>query len=485
MGCEYRTSSVAERIDIKGISERTDCIEEGDLFIAVKGARFDPILLLKTIEGAGAAALIAEESEAPLDTSLPCFYVKDARRVRSLLWSRFYGSPEKDMILIGITGTNGKTTTAHILTHILNASGKRAGYIGTLGIYDGENELPAYKEGNMTTPSPRTLFRALAALKERGVTHAVLEVSSHALAQERTFPIVFELAVFTNLGEDHLDYHKTTEAYFSAKSLLFRQAKRALVNIDDAYGERLYRSIEGEKQSYGVLRGGDFGVTDLHEKGDGSTQYTCLAPYAVFEISYPLFGAFNVYNTLAASAAALLLGSCPHEVYGALLSLTPVKGRLEVLDLSRYRAPFSVIIDYAHTPDAMEQAIKAARRITRGKLYVLFGAGGEREREKRAKMGRVAEELADHVFVTADNSRSESLKEILKDIIEGMTKEEKRSVIASRARAIERALENLSEGDTLLLLGKGHEEYLIGKNGSEPFSERGTVFAYLEKHYGI
>ncbi len=485
MGCEYRSSLAAEQIDIRGISERTDCIEKGNLFIAVKGARFDPILLLKTIEGAGAAALVAEESEAPLDTVLPCFYVKDVKRVRSLLWSRFYGSPEKDMTIIGITGTNGKTTTAHILTHILSASGKRAGYIGTLGIYDGENELPTYKEGNMTTPSPRTLFRALAALKVRGVTHAVLEVSSHALVQERTFPIVFELAVFTNLGEDHLDYHKTTEAYFCAKALLFQQARRALINIDDGYGERLYGSLEGEKHSYGILQSGDFSATDLHEKRDGSTQYTCLAPYAVFEISYPLFGTFNVYNSLAASAAALLLGLCPHEVYSALLSLTPVKGRLEVLDLTKYRVPFSVIIDYAHTPDAMEQAIKAVRRITRGKLYVLFGAGGEREREKRAKMGRIAEELADHVFVTADNSRAESLKDILKDILDGMTKEEKRSVIADRERAIERALESLSEEDTLLLLGKGHEEYLIGKNGSEPFSEREIVFAYLEKHYGI
>ena len=477
----YRSTASADEIEISGLCEHTDEIKEGEAFIARRGKSFDPLHLLSKMEQGGVRAIILEKGHPlPFETQIPCLYVEDIEKTRAILWSRYYRSPQNELSLIGITGTNGKTTTAYILTHLLNSIGKKCGYIGTLGVYSDKTVRKDLKEGNMTTPSPRCLFRALRALCDDGCRYVVMEVSSHALVQKRVLPLSFTLSVFTNLSEDHLDYHGTMDAYFEAKALLFKQSSRALINTDDAYGEALYRKLLIPKSSFGILHDATFSLTDLNESTPNGAQYTCCTPTACFPLKTNLHGRFNLYNSLAAVSAALLLGACPDEAIKGLSTLPQIPGRMERLPLEKYGVPFSVIIDYAHTPDAMEAVLRSARGITRGRILALFGAGGDREKEKRAKMGKIAERYADFVFVTTDNSRTEAPLSIIRDILSGMPKEEKRRVISNRKAAIEEALSFARTGDTLLILGKGHEEYLIDKNGETHFSEKEIVENFFQ-----
>lgn len=478
----YHSLHNAEKISFSDICEHTNEMRRGDVFIARRGARFDPLLFLSRMEAEGICALILEKGHAlPYPTSLPLFYVEDIERTIAEVYDRFYGNPAASLTLIGITGTNGKTTTARILSHLLQSDGIGVGYIGTLGVFIGNRALPHLKEGEMTTPSAKTVFRALQYFKENKVTHVIMEVSSHALIQKRVLPLFFEIGIFMNLSEDHLDYHGDMESYFTAKASLFSQCKTALINRDDPYGERLLAILTCETADFGILHDAAFRLTDLHEKEGGGANYTCVSEDTSFSLFLPLIGRFNLYNSLAAVSAARLLGVSAKSICGALPQLPPIQGRMERLDLSAFGVPFNVFIDYAHTPDAMEQCLKCARTITKRRLYAVFGAGGEREREKRSMMGVVAERYADFIILTADNSRMENLADILHDIINGMTMPEKRHVICNRADAIRAALGMAEAGDTVLLIGKGHEEYMIDKSGKHVFSERGIVFGYFEQ----
>ena len=472
-------TSVDPDLSIQGVTDHTDHVCPGDLFICRKGEHFDPFYLLPLVEKKGAAAIVAEEGSPLPALNIPCVFVKSIRETEADIWRNFYGNPERDLTLIGITGTNGKTSTALILSHILTSSGICCGYIGTLGVKLGDRSLTHLAAEGVTTPPPSLLYKALRSLRNNGAETVIIEVSSHALAQARVHGLVFDRALFTNLTEDHLDYHGTMDAYFEAKSTLFRQTRKAILNVDDPYGKRLFSQLSCDKTDCGVIENSSHRVEDLYEKEGEDTKYTCVTPYASFQISYPLCGAFNVYNTLLAITTALQCGVCQEQVRRALLSLPPIPGRMERLSLN---APFSVIIDYAHTPDAMEQAIKAARRITHGRVLVLFGAGGDREKEKRPIMGRIAEENADFCIVTSDNARTESTCAILSDILSGMRKKEKRLVVSDRRQAILTALSYLKAGDTLLLLGKGHEAYLITREGKQPFSEKEIVYSYVREH---
>ena len=469
-------SSLNADISIQGVSDHTEDVHPGDLFICRRGARFDPSYLLPLVEKKGAAAVVAEEGLPLPPLTIPCFRVKDIKEAEAEIWCRFYGMPQSGITLIGITGTNGKTSTAKILCHILTNSGRVCGYIGTLGVELNGRPVPSLTSEGITTPSAALLFRTLRYFRDNGVTTVVMEVSSHALVQKRVHGLTFDYALFTNLTEDHLDYHGSMEDYFGAKRALFEQTRHAVVNTDDAFGKKLFSLLSCPKTDCGVLERASHFIEDLYEKEWESTKYTCVAPYISFEVSYPLFGAFNVYNTLLAATTALLCGICPEQIRGALQALSPIEGRFERLPLD---TPFSVVIDYAHTPDAMEQALKAARKRTAGRLIAVFGAGGDREKEKRSAMGRVAEENADFCIITSDNTRSESPRAILADILSGMRQKEKRQVISDRKHAIITALSLLRSGDTLLLLGKGHESYLITQDGRQAFSEREIVYSYV------
>lgn len=467
-----------ETITVSGVCEHTEQLKQGELFIAKKGARTDAAKLLDEVETAGAAAILLErEAELPRKAILPCFYAENLIQAEAEIWERYYGDPASKLRVFGVTGTNGKTGTAEFLAHILNEGGIPTGYIGTLGTRFGADEL---RDAclTMTTPPLGVLYKQLRQLVDRGAQAVVMEVSSHAACQGRVARLTFDAMLFTNLTEDHLDYHGSMEAYFAAKRSLFKQAKLAVINIDDSYGERLYKELTTKKRSIAVIEDADYTVRDLHENGCESTQYTCHSPFGDVFVSYPFFGSFQVYNTLLAVVAALHAGICPKEIRRALLTLAPPKGRLELLPFCK---KYKVIVDYAHTPDAFCAAIKAVRRLTSGRLFVLFGAGGEREREKRPKMGKIAVSLATHAFITEDNPRTESPAGIIADILSGIGDRKNYSVIPDRKLAIEAALGNLKEGDTLLLLGKGHEEYIIRGTEMLPFSERDIVHDYLEK----
>lgn len=465
-------------LEISGISSHTDKVKQGDLFICKKGIRFDPACLLPLVEKRGAVAVIAESGVPLPPLQIPCFRVHDTREAEAIALYHLYRLDKEMPKLIGITGTNGKTSTAWMLHHILKESGVSSGYIGTLGIFYNGKRLPQFTAEGITTPSPVLLFSALAYFRDNGAKAVAMEVSSHALKQKRVFGLTFDFALFTNLTEDHLDYHHTWEEYFEAKCALFKQAKHAVINMDDPYGKRLSALLAIPKSECGIIEDASYFIEDLYETPAEGTKYRCVTPYLSFPVSYPLNGSFNVYNTLFASILSLLYGLCPDQIQKALASLPPVPGRFEQLPLN---APFTVIIDYAHTPDAMEKALTAARRITQGNLYALFGAGGDREKEKRSIMGRVAEELADFCIVTTDNPRSERPCTIFSDILSGMQKQDKRIVISDRRRAIITALSRLEAGDTLLLLGKGHEEYIITREGKRPFSEREIVTSFMER----
>lgn len=478
----YRSSACADEIEICGLCDHTDDVKEGYAFIAKRGKSFDPLHLLSKLEQGGVRALIIEEEHTlPFETTVPCFFVQDISASSADIWNRYYRHPSKDLCLVGVTGTNGKTTTAYILAHLLSAAGKRSGYIGTLGVYSAGQERKDLKEGNMTTPTAKHLFRALRALRDDGCECVVLEVSSHALVQKRVRPLSFALSVFTNLSEDHLDYHLSLDDYFEAKALLFRQSMHALINIDDAYGQKLYERLSIPKSSFGILQNALYELTDLNESDPSGAQYTCQTRTHSFPVKTPLHGSFNLYNSLAAVSAAVLLGACPNDIAKGFSTLPKIPGRMETLPLDKYGVPFTVIIDYAHTPDAMEAVLRSAKSLTRGRVIALFGAGGDREKEKRGKMGRIAERYADFVFITTDNSRSEAPLSIIRDILSGMASKEKRRVICNRKNAIEEALSFAKAGDTLLLLGKGHEEYTIDKNGQKPFNEKAIVESFFER----
>ncbi|MBQ8907952.1 MAG: UDP-N-acetylmuramoyl-L-alanyl-D-glutamate--2,6-diaminopimelate ligase [Clostridia bacterium] len=468
--------------EFTGVSSHTANIKKGDLFVLIKGNTYNPILLLKQIEQSGARGIVMEwERELP-SLSLPVYFVKSARAAEAYLFASLYKGRIERLRLIGVTGTNGKTTTAQLLAHLLSAQTK-TGYIGTLGAFLDGKPIVAYSHSTMTTPTPEILYPLLAEMAEAGATTVVLEVSSHAIVQKRLAALSFELALFTNLSEEHLDFHKDMAHYFEAKASFVKEAKSAIINIDDEYGEQLARALPSA-YTVGILQEADANATDLNEKGLDGINYTYQSKSLAFPVSLSLIGSFQVYNAMLAIAAALQLGLSPTQIQRRIASFPRPKGRMEVLPLERFSVPFRVIIDYAHTPNAFTASMQAARRLTGGRLVVLFGAGGDREKEKRAEMGRIAERLADFVYITADNSRTEALASIIKDILSGMTLTARRRVITNREKAIQTALSELREGDTLLLLGKGHEAYEWDSAGLHPFSEEEIVYGYLSAMSG-
>lgn len=468
-----------DREDFTGVSSHSAQIKTGDLFILIKGETYNPMMLLKQIEASGAKGIVLEWEEDLPKISLPCYFVKSARAAEAFAFAALYRKELAGLRFIGVTGTNGKTTTAQILAHILNAK-EKTGYLGTLGASIDGKVLEETKHTTMTTPPPHILYPLLARMAELGATTVGLEVSSHAVALQRIAALPFSLALFTNLSEEHLDFHGDMENYYQVKASFVKGASFSIVNVDDEYGERLAKECPNAYK-IGILQEADANATDLYEMGLDGINYTYTTKDFSFAVSTSLIGGFQVYNVMLAIAGALHLGIDAESIQKRIASFPRPKGRMEVLPLGRFGVSFQVIVDYAHTPTAFENAIKAARRLSSGRLLVLFGAGGDREKEKRAQMGAIAERLADFVYITADNSRSEALASIIKDILSGMSLTASRRVITNREKAIKTALSELKAGDTLLLLGKGHESYEWDSAGLHPFSEEEIVYGYLSE----
>ncbi len=486
---EYTSGFSAEEIEITRIVSDIRGISPGCLFVCLRTGRHDFLTVLTKAEEGGAAALVAERGAlVPTETSLPVFFVPSTRRTLAYLHSRYHSSPEKELVMIGVTGTNGKTSTATILYSILRASGIRAGLIGTAEcVYDGNVYTLPDEEGGarlrtMTTPDPDILYPILKTMKDAGITHVVMEVSSHALTLMKVAPIFFRIGIFTNLSPEHMDFHGSMEAYSEAKARLFLQCKTGILNCDDPHAEEMIEKSTCDIRRCGVVSQGSIRATDIELYGTAGCVYSYIAPGIRLRIRTPLFGSFSVYNTLLALTAAIELGVSPLVASDALSQGIRVPGRMERVPLGG-GADFSVFIDYAHTEAALRSLLSSVRAFRRPgeRIVLLFGCGGDRDRTKRAPMGRVAEELADLVFLTSDNCRGEDPKAIIKEVLSGTHHPERVRVIVNRRRAIEEAIRTAKSGDIVILAGKGHETYEITAAGIKHFDERKITLLALEK----
>ena len=438
----------------------------GTVYVAVRGSQADGHRFVPDAVSRGAAAVIVE---APAGSAVPEIVVRDGRRAALALGAAWYGHPARKLTLVGVTGTNGKTTTTGLVRHLLNGSGT-SGSIGTLGAFDGRGEPVLSTAGTLTTPGPIDLQATLAALVERGVDRVTMEASSHSLDQGRLDGLRFAAGVFTNLTRDHLDYHGTMESYLAAKlklGTMLTERGVEVVNLDDGAWEGLPASPR--RVTFGVHPAADVRATGI-VLGAAGSRFRIQGCFGSAEVSLPLLGDFNVANALAAAACALGLGMPLPEVAARLATSPQVPGRMELLA----EAPCVVLRDYAHTPDALERALATLRPLTRGRLVVVFGCGGDRDKGKRPIMGRIAAAGADVAVVTSDNPRTEDPVAIIDDIEQGMAGVAHLRIV-DRLEAIHTALGQADAGDTILLAGKGHEDYQILGTRKVPFDEREIV----------
>ncbi|HEX7018826.1 MAG TPA: UDP-N-acetylmuramoyl-L-alanyl-D-glutamate--2,6-diaminopimelate ligase [Gemmatimonadaceae bacterium] len=454
---------------ISGITDDSRAVRPQSLFVAVRGTERDGHEFLDAARQAGATVAIVEDASR---TTLPALVVSDGRRAAAIAAGAAFDWPARDLQLVGVTGTNGKTTTVHMLRHLLDERGPAAS-IGTLGVLLGSEGEPLDGGGGLTTPGPVELQRVFRALVDRGTRCVAMEVSSHSLQQRRVDGVSFDVVTFTNLTRDHLDYHGTMEAYFHAKARLLdhlRPHGTVVTNTD----EKAWTRLTTERRRVGFSE--RVPTAEVHAEAisftpRGSEWLLALDAERV-PVQLPLIGDFNVINALGAAASAYALGMNGERIGRRLSSMPQVPGRLEVL-----REAPTVLRDYAHTPDALERALDAVRPFTRGRLIVVFGCGGDRDRGKRPQMGAIAEARADLAIVTSDNPRTEDPERILDEIESGMTHRERgaHERIEDRRAAIARALEAASPDDVILLAGKGHETYQVRGTTKLPFDERAIV----------
>lgn len=456
---------------LRGVADDSRRVIPGALFCAVVGGIRDGHDYLDDAVGRGAAAVLVTR---PGRYRVPAVVVRDSRVGAAVAAGTWFGRPAGRLRMVGVTGTNGKSTTVALIRHLLNEAGT-VGAVGTLGAFDGRGSAVEL-EIALTTPGAVEYHAVLAALEARGVTTVVTEASSHALDQRRLYGVEFAAAVYTNLTHDHLDYHKDLRSYLAAKLLLSAQVRNGgveVVNADDRAWEALPRDARRRRLTFGVRHPAEVRADDIRLGAEG-TELTMRFGQDSRAVRLPLIGEFNVSNALAAAAAAWGQGLSPAQAADRLASAPQVPGRMERLASDG----FVVLRDYAHTPDALERAIRALRPLARGRLIVLFGCGGDRDRRKRPVMGRIAAHGADLPIVTSDNPRSEDPEEIINEIEAGMDGIAHLR-ITDRREAIARAIRVLQPGDCLLLAGKGHETYQVIGDQRLPFDEREIVHEVL------
>lgn len=450
-------------------------VQDGTLFAAIRGEKADGHDFIETARKRGASAIMAERDVPELyrDTWLR---VPDSRKGIAEAADTYYGRPSDDMLVCGITGTNGKTTTAFLLHHLLTESKGRCGLIGTVKYDTGLGPQPA----THTTPDWIAVQRLFSEMRANGCPAVAMEVSSHALHQSRVHGIRFDAGIFSNLTQDHLDYHGTMDDYFMAKAGLFEHMVQqggpkkpsAIINSEDPYGRRLVQMFEGKLNivKYGMGMTADFRATDMRTQVTG-TQFTLEARGRTFLVRLPLIGRFNVYNALAAIASAWALGLNLREAIANLARAPQVPGRMQSVAENK---PFRVFVDYAHTPDALENALKTLKDLDPRRIITVFGCGGDRDRTKRPKMGAVSERLSHHSIVTSDNPRSEDPDKIISEIRAGMTSDRVESIV-DRKEAITKAIGLAGGGDVVLIAGKGHEQGQIFATETRQFDDVRTA----------
>ena len=460
-------------MEISSISYDTRTLVPGALFVALSGDKTDGHLYIQIALEKGAAAVLCER--APEEAG-PWLTTPDSRCALALVSANWFGRPGDGMTLVAVTGTNGKTTTTSLLKELLErALGAKVGLIGTNRNMIGPEELPAHR----TTPGSFELQSLLRRMADGGCTHVVMEVSSHALVQHRTAGLTFDAGVFTNLTQDHLDYHHTMEEYRRAKGLLFQQCRRAVLNLDDEAGRWYLDNIPCPAFTYSENKNG----ADLSARNirlfPSHVEFEALTLGEISRVHLPIPGGFSIYNALSALSAGLCLGLALEDMARVMPSVHGVKGRVEVVPVPR---AYTVLIDYAHSPNALENILSTARDFTAGRLICVFGCGGDRDKTKRPIMGAVAGELADVAVVTSDNPRTEDPRAIIGDILAGMSgSEAELHVEPDRREAIGWALSQGGPGDVIVLAGKGHETYQEIGGVQYPMDEREIVADWFEK----
>lgn len=462
--------------EVSSVSSDSRKIESGAAFVCLKGLKVDGRVWIPQSFEKGAVVAICQEKP---ETDVPYVLVEDTREALPLLLSNFYDHPEKSFRrIIGITGTNGKTTTSFMMKAIFDKAGCKTGLIGTTKYLVLDEEFPVDAGAALlTTPDPELLFRLFAAMREKGVDTVIMEASSHALALKKLTGVPFDVGVFTNLTQDHIDFHKTMEEYLEAKKGLFRVAKKGIFNCDDPAFGSISDGVSSTVVTYSAKGAGDFAAVKVLSHDDKGISYLLSCDGEEREVQVAVPGSFTVYNSLAAIAAARVEGIEWEPILEALSVMNGVKGRIERIPT---KTPYSVFIDFAHTPDALENILKNLREFTTGRLITLFGCGGDRDKTKRPIMGAIACRMSDFVIITSDNCRSEKKEDIIADIVAGAKDAGcAYTTITDRTEAICYALDHALPGDVILLAGKGHEEYEIDQNGKHEYSERRIVLEHI------
>lgn len=458
-----------KQAEVSALAYQAARVKPGSLFCTWQGLRKDGHAFVADAVGRGAVAVVAERKTSHFPG--PNIQVENGRRALGRMAANFYGHPSRQIQVVGVTGTNGKTSTALLLQSLFAMGGLRCGFLGTIGNDTGQGRTPA----RQTTPEALDLQQYLAEMQAEGCRAAALEVSSHALEQGRTEGVNFSGAIFTNLGRDHLDYHQTAEAYEQAKGILFSELRSgafAVINGDDPCGVRMAsRCAPGVRLWRTGMERGEVHTEGL-KMGSGGSSFLLCTPEGKFPATLPWLGRFNVANALAAAAAAML-GGIPGEKVAAGLGRAPaVPGRMEIVPGA---GDYTALVDFAHTEDAIRAALETLRPLTRGKLSIVLGAGGDRDPGKRPKMAAAAAMLADEVILTSDNPRNEDPQAILRAMVAGVPAGKRAQVVVNRADAIRTALQSAGAGDVILVAGKGHEEFQEVMEEKIPFSDRREI----------
>ena len=475
----YGQMVVTHEVEISNVQYDSRKIQRGDCFVAIKGTTIDGHSFIQSAINQGAKVVVLQNDKILPDPL--CMHagvikvvVPDSRRALAVISANYFDHPSKKLKFVGITGTNGKTTTSHLVKSILEAGGEKTGLVGTIEYKIGEQIIPA----THTTPESLELNELFALMVKNNCTSVSMEVSSHALDQSRVYGLNFDVAVFTNLTQDHLDYHVTMENYFEAKKILFTYLKPsgcAVINHDDRWGIQLLDFVGAKKISYGINLAADIFAKEVKLSINGTTfvvsdgQSECL-------VSTSLIGTFNVYNVLAAYTAGVVLGLSRDQILTGIKNLKNVRGRFERITSP---AGWTAIVDYAHTPDALGNCLKTIHDVlpkkNRGRIITVFGAGGDRDKAKRPMMGRIVGDCSDLVIVTSDNPRTEVPESIIDDVMRGITRHASVLREVDRQTAIERAIKCAQPGDVVLIAGKGHEDYQVIGKEKKHFSDREVV----------
>ena len=474
------------KVEIKNIQHDSRKVTEGSLFICMEGAHFDGHNFINQAKEKGAVAILTTHENISLPEGVSALIVPEMLNALAILVPYFYDYPSKKMRVIGVTGTNGKTTTTYLIRAILMQAGYKVGLIGTIQMMIGEEVFPIHN----TTPNVIDLQHIFAEMVEKNVDFVVMEVSSHALAEHRVSGIEFDTAIFTNLTQDHLDYHKTFDNYRKTKAKLFdivsrtgkKSGKTAVINLDDDSSAEMLNHSTCDKITYAIEKNSDLRAVDVDVQADG-TKFKIRGDFGEMDLNLHLTGIFNVYNVLAAIGTTLAEKISPDTIKTALENFKSVPGRFEKIFAD---IPFTIIVDYAHTPDGVKNVLETAKKIARKKIITVFGCGGDRDNTKRPIMGRIAAELSDIVIATSDNPRTEDPEKILAEVEAGVQEKISGKVhekIIDRRQAIFRAVEIAEPEDIILILGKGHENYQILKDKTIHFDDREVALEAVKNFY--